>query len=194
MHNGVGMASVFRDCSIGAAALGLKCSFRLQNSPDKFLQKRAEPRALLRRQQSSRKLQRFWRALYESQLTTHHLASGFIRTGVPRVSLPAGPAEPATAATGAAALRTAAVRSPIPLPGKRISGDSPSLAADGAVMPVTAPHPMLQASPQPPLTPHGSPARERPAVAILGPRPALLNVEEVCIRHVHANHALFLGY
>ncbi len=156
-----------------------------QNSPDKFLQKRAEPRALLRRQQSSRKLQRFWRALYESQLTTHHLASGFIRTGVPRVSMPAGAAAPGNAAASAATRHRAAVTSPIPVPSKLTDGHSLSPAAEkGAPQtPVARQQAVLQAGPQPPTTPGNSPARRPPAVAILGPRPALLNVEEVCFAH-----------
>ena len=154
-----------------------------QNSPEKFLQKRAEPRALLRRQQSSRKLQRFWRALYESQLTTHHLASGFIRTGVPRVSMPAVPAAPKSANASTATDDRAAVSPAIPMPGKRASIHSPPPAAEEGAMqvPVARPHGAKQAGPQPPATPGSSPARQRPAVAILGPRPALLNVEEVCI-------------
>ena len=57
-------------------------------------------------------------------------------------------------------------------------------------MPVARPHAALQAGPQPPTTPDSSPARQRPAVAILGPRPALLNVEEVCFRHVDASCVL----
>jgi len=47
-------------------------------------------------------------------------------------------------------------------------------------MPVARPHAALQAGPEAPLTPDSSPTRQRPAVAIMGPRPALLNVEEVC--------------
>ena len=145
-------------------------SLSLQNSPDKFLQKRAEPRALLRRQQSSRKLQRFWRALYESRLTTHHLASGFIRTGVPRVTMPAAQAVPPTPSAGStSALHRAAVSSPIPVPEKRNGGRPFAPAAE------------VQAV-QPPATPDTSPVRQRPAVAILGPRPALLNVEEVHLK------------
>ena len=58
-----------------------------QHSPEGFLQKRALPRAMLRRQHSSKKLQRFWHDVYQAQLTTHHLAASFIRTGVPRVQL-----------------------------------------------------------------------------------------------------------
>ena len=64
-----------------------------QGSPERFLRKRAVPVALAARQHSSRKLQRFWRAVYEAQLTTHHLAASFIKTGVPAVQPPIGQLE-----------------------------------------------------------------------------------------------------
>ena len=161
-----------------------------QNSPEKFLQKRAEPRAMLRRQQSCRKLQRFWRAMYESQLTTHHLASGFIRTGIPRVAAPAAPGAPA------AGPRSVAFSSPIPVPSKCTDGRPPlpvpeAEAAFTTEVAFTTARPMQSTfqGPQPPATPDSSPARQRPglrrpavqepAIAVLGPRTTLINAPEV---------------
>jgi hypothetical protein len=144
----------------------------------------AEARAMLRRQQSCRKLQRFWRAMYESQLTTHHLASAFIRTGIPRVTALAAPAAPASQSRGAA------VSAPIPMPNKR-NGGRPPLPVPEAEATYTAARPMQSTAqgPQPPATPESSPARQRPglrrqpvqgpAIAVLRPHSTLINAPEV---------------
>ncbi|DBA71287.1 TPA: hypothetical protein ACH3X2_011103 [Trebouxia sp. C0005] len=68
-------------------------------SPDTFLQRRAFMRVWLRRQASSRKLQRMWRAFADRHQTTRQLAVSFIKTGVPNVNLPPSPS--ATAAASA---------------------------------------------------------------------------------------------
>ena len=66
------------------------------SAPDSFLQRRAFMRVWLRRQASSRKLQRMWRAFADRHQTSRHLAVSFIKTGVPNVALP--PSPPAAAA------------------------------------------------------------------------------------------------
>ena len=68
-------------------------------SPDTFLQRRAVMRVWLRRQASSRKLQRMWRAFADRHQTTRQLAISFIKTGVPDVGLP--PVPPPSAAASA---------------------------------------------------------------------------------------------
>ena len=68
------------------------------STPDSFLQRRAFMRAWLRRQASSRKLQRMWRSFADSHHTTRQLAVSFIKTGVPNVGLPPSPPAAAAAA------------------------------------------------------------------------------------------------
>ena len=68
-------------------------------SPDTFLQRRAFMRVWLRRQASSRKLQRMWRAFADRHQTTRQLAVSFIKTGVPNVDLPPSPSAAAAAST-----------------------------------------------------------------------------------------------
>lgn len=68
-------------------------------SPDTFLQRRAVMRVWLRRQASSRKLQRMWRAFADRHQTTRQLAISFIKTGVPDVGLPPVPPPAAAAST-----------------------------------------------------------------------------------------------
>ena len=65
-------------------------------SPDNFLQRRAFMRVWLKRQASSRKLQRLWRAFADRHQTTRQLAVSFIKTGVPNVPLPLPPRPPGT--------------------------------------------------------------------------------------------------
>ncbi len=68
-------------------------------SPDTFLQRRAFMRVWLRRQASSRKLQRMWRAFADRHQTTRQLAVSFIKTGLPNVDLPPSPSAAAAAST-----------------------------------------------------------------------------------------------
>lgn len=63
----------------------------LQRGAEPFLVRRALTRSILRRQSSSRVLQRCWRAFAAKQLTTRALAARFTATGVP-ATVPVSPA------------------------------------------------------------------------------------------------------
>lgn len=69
------------------------------SAPDSFLQRRAFMRVWLRRQASSRKLQRMWRSFADRHQTTRQLAVSFIKTGVPNMALPPSPPAAAAAST-----------------------------------------------------------------------------------------------
>lgn len=64
--------------------------------PETFLQRKAVARVWLRRQASSRKLQRMWRAFADRRQTTRQLAVSFIKSGI--TSLPVAHSPKAAAA------------------------------------------------------------------------------------------------
>ena len=118
--------SLDRPCLLQAklAAAEAKRQARLANksaaaqgaAPQSFLQRRAVMRVWLRRQASSRKLQRMWRAFADRQ-TTRQLAEGFIKTGItslpveqPSKSAAVNGVQPETPASGPPASATHGVQ------------------------------------------------------------------------------------
>lgn len=102
--------------------------------PDAFLQRRAFMRVWLRRQASSRKLQRMWRAFADRHQTTRQLAASFIKTGVPNVALPPSPAAASAAPDAASHLQTA--ERPVTPP--NTAANTPTVQAQGPKGPAIA--------------------------------------------------------